>query len=471
MNIRIAILVCALMALLPSARAQTSPPDSLQLSLQGFYALSLPYHPLARQAYLLPESARMQVRMARGFFDPKLESDYNQKIFGDKNYYQLWNSYLKAPLWIGEVKGGYERNRGSNVNPESDTDKGKGLAYLGIELPIGRGLLMDERRAALRQAQAFTQQAEAEQVKELNKLILKMAKDYWEWYFAYHQLRLQQQGYELARVRFRGIQQQVAQGDLAAIDTVEALITVQQRDIDLRTAEVELQNALLQLSNHLWDEEGRPLEFSEQLRPSALPQAFLQTQDLEAYRAHALSNNPELQVLLAQQQQVIVERRLAIEQLKPTINLRYNLLLRPDGMPDGLNGIPWTQDFKWGATFSMPLLLRKERGKLGSVKIKLQQLALKQQYYQQNILTEVASQYNQVRTLQTLGERQAQMLDNYRRLLAGETQKFRNGESSLFLLNTRESKMIEAEVKLYKVRAQLAKSMAELRWAAGMGLE
>ncbi|WP_245916264.1 hypothetical protein [Aureicoccus marinus] len=39
------------------------------------------------------------------------------------------------------------------------------------------------------------------------------------------------------------------------------------------------------------------------------------------------------------------------------------------------------------------------------------------------------------------------MIMNYRTLLQGEERKFNFGESSLFLINSRESKLIDAELK------------------------
>lgn len=43
------------------------------------------------------------------------------------------------------------------------------------------------------------------------------------------------------------------------------------------------------------------------------------------------------------------------------------------------------------------------------------------------------------------------MVENYEKLLAAEERKFSFGESSLFLINTRESKLIEAQLKQYEL--------------------
>ncbi|MEQ1743949.1 MAG: hypothetical protein ABMA02_00860 [Saprospiraceae bacterium] len=57
--------------------------------------------------------------------------------------------------------------------------------------------------------------------------------------------------------------------------------------------------------------------------------------------------------------------------------------------------------------------------------------------------------------------------DNYRTLLDGENEKFRFGESSVFLINTREQRWLEAQTKLLKLVAAYRKAEAGLRWAVG----
>ena len=54
------------------------------------------------------------------------------------------------------------------------------------------------------------------------------------------------------------------------------------------------------------------------------------------------------------------------------------------------------------------------------------------------------------------------------RLTAGERVRFEGGESSLFLLNARQTKLLETAQKLRDARAKLGKAEAGLFWAAGL---
>jgi outer membrane protein TolC len=62
---------------------------------------------------------------------------------------------------------------------------------------------------------------------------------------------------------------------------------------------------------------------------------------------------------------------------------------------------------------------------------------------------------------------QQDMVNNYEQLRNGEIQKFEAGESSIFLINSRESKLIEAQAKLIDLQGKYEKEKATLLWAAG----
>ncbi len=457
----------------PSSAQLPSLPDSLQrMTPQDLTELVLAQHPIAKQADLQNDKARQELRMARGYFDPKLESKQDAKEFKGKDYYTLWNSYLKVPTWWGaEFKVGYEQNTGINLNPESDTDSENGLGYIGVSLPLGplsRNFLMDKRRETLRKAEIYQDIAGAERQKMLNKLVYSAMKDYWEWYFAYHQVRLFEYGYNLAELRYQAVINEIEQGFRAPIDSTETKITLQQRMIDLRNARVAAKNARLMLSNHLWTESGEPAELAPDVAPVDLPQQDETIRTLAELRDFAVQNHPELLKLRYKLGQLEVSKKLAVETLKPEINLKYNwLVLRPIA-EENLNTALLSENYKWGFSFSMPLLLRKERGKLGLTKVKIEENLLDTRFTQLTIVNSIEAAYNDLVNLSDLLGLQEDMVKNYRRMLSGERQKFDNGLSSVFYMNVREGKLIESLVKLYKMRSAFAKSKAGLLWQAGV---
>ncbi len=439
-------------------------------TLQAFYDQLMIGHPVIRQADLLSAFGKQEIRLARGNFDPKLNSYFDEKFFKSVEYYRRWDTELKIPTITGlDLKMGYELNSGEFLNA-NEVVPSNGLIYAGIAVPLAQGLLFDARRAALREAQYARDIMEAERVKIINKAILQATKDYWAWFLAHHQLRVNQKGYELAKVRYEGIIERVIQGDAAGIDSVEAKITLQQRDVTLRESQVILNNARLMLSNHLWNADSNPVELVPNATPTLNINELSGTQNLEELLTYAKQNHPELLKLNFKIKQLEVGRRLAGEMLKPVINLNYNLLGQNPVFNNSNTGAFSQHNYKYGLDFYFPLFLRKERAKVQQANIKLSQAGFERTQASREILNSINAFYNDLKNLESLLTIQESMVNNYQLLVSGEQEKFANGESSLFLVNTREAALLSSELKFIELQFKYAKTKAELLWAAGRGL-
>lgn len=452
------------------------PADSTKVfALDDFYAQVLRYHPVASQAELLGERARQEIRIARGMLDPELSSKYYEKELGGKNYYSMWNSSLKVPVWYGtDLKAGFEKNTGLHLDPGNLTPA-NGLSYVGISVPLGQGLIIDKRRSVIRQAKLMKGLAEAEKISMINKLLLQGAKDYWDWMFAWHQRKLYEEGYELAAFRYKSVKERVQQGDLPPMDTVEAKMEVQNRKAMLTSSLVMHKNASLVLSNYLWTAENAPLEINhEALIPDiASPEKeMLQQDSLLNLLDVARVRHPELKKLRVKQDQLGIERRFLADKFKPKINLEYNFLqagfpLQEESLTTGY--IPG--NYSLGFSFNFPLFLRTERGKLQLNKVKQTENSLEQQQSAREIENQIQAYYNELAGLQEQLDLQEEMVENAQMLRNGEQRLFENGESSLFLINSREMKLISHQVKLSELKAKYAQTKAMLVWAAGIPTE
>lgn len=446
--------------------------DSLSLlTLEDVYGLVLTNHPIARQAQLLPDYAKAEIRTARGAFDPLLKSDYNNKEFKGEEYWNVWQNSLAVPTWYGvDFKVAYDQSDGKYLDPEEITPS-NGLSYVGFSVPIGQGLLIDNRRATLRQAQLLTTKATADKVKAINKLLLQVNKDYWDWSFTYQRLLLHRESLGLATQRFEAIRNRVILGEQAAIDSLEAFIEVQNRENTLSQSAMEYSNARLVFAVHLWNTEGEPVEPGISVVPQSgsdgLPS--LTVLPLEQLLDTARLQHPDIITMQVRIDQLEIERKLAAEKLRPKLNLDYNFLAPGTSLfssADAYSPI-FTDNYKFGVNFSMPLFLREERGKLGATKIKLEQTRFQQQQLSRDILNQVRASYNEMSTLSQQILVQESLQVNADKMLQGELTKFAEGESFLFLVNNRENAVINSQIKLAELRTKYAKSIAQINWAAG----
>ncbi|MBU1820801.1 MAG: hypothetical protein KKG00_04710, partial [Bacteroidetes bacterium] len=145
--------------------------DTLLFSYQEFYEQVINYHPIVKQSILIAESAQQDLLIARGGFDPKLEGSFDRKVYKSREYFNRGDVYLKVPIWLAgaDLKIGYDRNVGVTLSDDIRTGP-EGISYIGFNVPIGQGLLIDYRRATLRQARIFQDIADTERVKLINKI-------------------------------------------------------------------------------------------------------------------------------------------------------------------------------------------------------------------------------------------------------------------------------------------------------------
>ena len=457
--------------LVSSVHAQQA--DSVIFSYDQFLSMLKVYHPVLRQAELLTDQAAQELRLARGAFDPKVEAQWYKKSFKDKEYYNTFKAALKVPTWLPiNPEVGFEQNSGEYLNPEkfiSETTNNQQV-YAGVNLTLGRGMFIDQRRAVVREAKVFQEMATFEQRKVVNKFLLNATSDYWEWYFTYFNYDLAVQGQAIADDIFDRTRLAFEYGEVAAIDTVQAFISRQKRIAELQQAKLDLDNAALRLAVHLWNDDGAPLELSEIARPQTVVIDGSSQEVLAGLIQRARANHPELRKLELKNDALLIDQSLARENIKPQLDLGYYLIDQPFNADGENNSIDINEDYKLGLNFSFPIFLRKERAKLKQTQLKIADNNYERDFQERQILNEINVWFNAVTNTASLVVVQQQMVTGYEAIVRAERLNLMNGESDLFKMNAQLDKLIESRYKLIKLKSTYMKNMAYLYWAAGLNM-
>lgn len=427
------------------------------------------YHPVALQAGILVEQAKADIVSARGQFDPVFENEAAQKTFEGTAYYSYNRPEISIPTWFGiEVKAGLEYLSGNRTDPV-DT-KGES-SYLGISIPLAKNLLMDKRRAALQSAKIFRQASVAERRNMLNQLMLDALKSYWSWVKEYQLYQVMNEAVAINENRFRWVRSAYQLGDRAAIDTTEVLAQWQQFELLRSQAWLNFQNAGLELSVYLWTAGAQPYELPSNIIPQEpLREISVMNQPVPVLNEllnAAVSNHPELRLYQYKLQALNIERKLKFQELLPVVNFRYNQLGRGYDVWKTATSPYFENNYRYGLSIAVPLRLSQGRGEYKKARLKINYAELELEQKKRQVENKVRSYFNELLALKEQVKWQEQSWRNYLQLQRAEELRFRSGESSLFLVNARETKALEALQKLLELKAKYFVSENTVRWAAG----
>jgi outer membrane protein TolC len=413
--------------------------NAAEFTFNEFLGYVKKYHPLVKTANLEVSRAQANLMMARGGFDPKIEVDFDKKQFKNNEYFSVLNSSFKIPTWYGiEIKAGFDNSEGVFLNPQN-TLPNQGLTSLGINIPLGQGLFINQRMADLRKAKFQIQLSDAERKLQAIAVLYDASLAYFNWKKNFNEVKLYENYSKNAQIRYQGIKSLIIQGDKPAIDSTEAVIILRNRLLNLEDSTLKLNKAKLELSNFLWLDDSIPLELSEILVPedklNSTIQETLSTNNLTGNIV--LNQHPKINALQSKIDILTVDQKLKANMLLPKIDIGYSYLSEPRYFDNYR-----FNDYKIGLNFNFQLFLRKERGGLKLAKFKVQETEYALNLERIQLTNKINAQRIEIQSLTKQQKIIADLVRDNQTMLNSEERLFNFGESSLFLINTRENNLV-----------------------------
>jgi outer membrane protein TolC len=183
--------------------------------------------------------------------------------------------------------------------------------------------------------------------------------------------------------------------------------------------------------------------------------------------AAALSRRPEPQLLQLEIRQVLMDQRLANNNLLPRLDL-VTEASQDTGVPASSSNDKGRFELLVGVQGEVPIQRRKAMGKIQSTGAKMSQLNQKLRLTQDKIGTELQTAQNSL-TLTAQVVEQAEIgvrtaLDSLSRYRFA----FEQGKADLIYLNLLETKANEAQIKLIEARSKWFVALSEMQAALGL---
>lgn len=429
------------------------------LSLKQYISNIEENYPLVQRADNLIHQAKLNLKAQRGQYDPFIKADYNNKYFDGNNYYSVLNSEIKQPLFTSQyLKAGYEFGDGIYLNPESKTSS-YGLPFVGFEAALLQGMFFDKRRAGVLKAREYIDYGKAERNEIVNDVLFNAINAYSELSFVNKQLTIYRYFIQLAQIRNNGISALAQIGEKPFIDTVEASIIYQSRVLELQALEIENRKKKASVNSFNWFQNGNTdLQFD--FTPDSLDQLFEVYKNIMVRELNIDSiNNPIIQQYKIKQNILKIDKRLKAEMIKPQLDVKYNFLTNDNG---AFNPQLTSNNYRWGATLSFPLFLRTPRNEYKIAGLDVLNAKLETETKSNELNNKINFTVKALTVITEQINNAAKNVALSKRLLEAEKLKFDNGESSLFLLNMRENKWLETELKLAEYKLKFIETVLQL---------
>lgn len=418
------------------------------LTLIQFENIVAKNHPLIKSANLLDEIADSYLLKGQGALDPKLYTDYDGKQFKGINYFRRWNGEVKIPTkYPVDVSVGYENNSGEFLNGDNNLPS-NGLLYGTISVSILRGLLFDEQRYALRESELLADKSQIEKELVVRNVIIQSISAYVDWSAAFSELKIVSSYLDRVTERHNFVIQLFENGDKPAIDTIESKINLNTATKAKITAKENLIIKRQKLNMFLWDNSREPMALVDSVVPQSITSVNNKLYAETINIAQEWILDPIIRKKEIELEQISLENRLEREELKPQFDLKLNTIhsLGESDLAYSYN----VNDYKLGATVLVPIRNRKTRGQIQLNEALMDQNRLDQEYYK----AELQNTYIMLSKAQDLYQESLKVsiekVGNCNLLYTAEQLKFELGESSVFLLNSRERKLLEAETEYLK---------------------
>ncbi|MCU0719129.1 MAG: TolC family protein [Pirellula sp.] len=387
-------------------------------------------------------------------------------------FYETYRNGLGVArqTWYGGYIGaGYRVGRGT-FEPwykERETNNG-GELKLALVQPLLMGRAIDPQRVELFQAN-LRQQAVGP---EIQFQILVASRDaafaYWDWVEQGNALIAIRELLDLALTRDTELRFELESGTGSELRVETNNVQIYERKLRYNYARMKFQDASFKLALFLRDEQGEPRVAPMEWLPRTFPQITeIEMNDLEQALNNALNARPELALINFDIQQTRLDLDLARNQLLPQVDFTVQ------GAQDMGPRVSATNDkgeyeLEAGITGGVPIQLNKARGKVQSLNAKLSQLAQKQQFFRDKVLTELGVARNQVQQAFVNVQDSNELLRAAQRVLVLFEENTESGIVEFLLLLEQEAKVTESQLKLFESERMYFSSLAAMQATLGL---
>ena len=454
----------------PRPASNPSPPGSGPLTLAEVIASVNRNYPPLLAALQEKQLAEADVLSSLGRFDLVLRASGNADELGKLYSDRQFNTQLEQSLATGGISyfTGYRLSRGSFPDYDGkEVTNAAGEYRAGVRVPLLRDRAIDSRRADLYKTRLGLKLADLSIDQQRIVITQAATRRYWDWLSAGRLFSVAQAILQIAEARDAYLKEAVERGALPRIDITDNARVILQRRSNLVAARRILEQASIELSLFYRDLNGDPVLVGEERLPPAFPEpSVIDNNRLRTDIEMALTRRPEVTRLLAQRDQVEIDRKLAVNQQYPGIDVLFSYA-RQLGDQQTKRG---PDEVRGTLNFDLPLQRRTARGRESAAEARLSQIDQRVRFQKDQIGAEVRDAVSAVRAAYERTLVLANEVRVTKEVENAERERYELGDSNLFTLNLREIATVDAQVREVNALADYYRAFALYELAIAQAL-
>ncbi|MCB9663458.1 MAG: TolC family protein [Alphaproteobacteria bacterium] len=419
--------------------------------------------PLLAAAEAKVRAAEAEQLGSAGIFDPAMEVSAGVRQ-GPYDGFSLDAQIRQAtPLYGLRLEAGYRLGTGRFPVYDGKLDTlDQGEVGGALVLPLLKDGLTDPARTALAVARAEVEGAEADLAAKRLDLRRKARHAWWGWLAASEKRAVADDMLRVALAAEEAVTARIARGDAAAIEAVDALRVVRERQASLAQAVRDQEVSALVLGLYLRDGSGRPA--APVAAADGLPRPTEPgLEDAADALDRALRQRPELRGLEARLAAAEAHLRLAKVGVLPKLDLGVGLY--QDLAAPGENAEPL--DVRAGGKLAFTFLQRPGRGKLGSARAKVEGVEAERTWLRDTLAAEVGSARASVQAAHARALLAEEVAALAAQLEEATVRRLELGDADRFALYLREQSTLKARLDAIDAWTAFHRAQADLRAATG----
>ena len=403
----------------------------------------LAYHPSIKEAKLQRPMADANLMSSRGAFDPNVAFVIGGSNSSKDNNYGNQVVDLNLPIYTGG------NLRFGNRNYDGSYYSDPGNHFMEAEIPLLKNMITDYRRTALNKAKLNVGMSEVYRDQMINDVMYGVILSYAEWYLAFESANRVRAVAALAKTRQLGLRQLLLSGAGNAVDTMETYVQWQQYEAKCKLYEWKTEKQRLMLSMYLWDENGNAVEPAIQSMPSKLGMDWIDSLVQEAHASLFLRDEkpiiqPSIQMSKIKLESSLLDFNLAKNQMLPSLDVKYRYY-QPSTISNP-NPALLNQTYGLGLSFQTGLFLRQQRGQYNYMKYGINQQELNLQNKLRAYQVKSDALFKEYAVISNQSDQWSQVAENQWKLYRMEKQRLDAGDVNFFILNTREIRLLDAQL-------------------------